>query len=121
MCDKRQLAPAYPPPRQAYNVPRSARNVGYGGSYTGSVAAYARLVYPNTFHAVLASSSVVKFLIGTEAWDRSKYDSAIAIGRSIAEVASVRCQQAVAAGVGALQGPLAWSNSGRVQLAAAAG
>ena len=88
---------------------------------TGSVAAYMRQRYPETFHAVLASSSVVKYLFGSEAWERNKYFSAIAIGRSIAEVGSPRCQQAVAAAFGALQGKLAWSNSGRAQLAAAAG
>lgn len=105
---------------QAYNVPRSAKNVGYGGSYSGNVAAYMRLRYPHTFHAVLASSSVVKFLFGTEAWERNKYFSAISIGNSLAEVGGARCQQAVAAALGALQGPLWRTKEGRAQLATAA-
>lgn len=110
-----------PTPLQAYNVPRSAKNVGYGGSYTGSVAAYMRLRYPQTFHAVLASSSVVKFLFGTEAWERNKFFSAISIGNSIAEVASPSCKNAVAAGLTALRSPAGRTNEGRLQLAAAAG
>ncbi len=105
---------------QAYNVPRSAKNVGYGGSYSGNVAAYMRLRYPHTFHAVLASSSVVKFLFGTEAWERNKYFSAISIGNSLAEVGGARCKQAVAAAFGALQGPLWRTKDGRAQLATAA-
>ena len=109
------------PHPQAYNVPRSAKNVGYGGSYTGSVAAYMRLRYPHTFHAVLASSSVVKFLVGTEAWDRSKDWSSISIGNSIAEVASKTCQQKVAAGLAVLQGPLGQTKEGRALIASAAG
>lgn len=114
--------PRVPPtPLQAYNVPRSAKNVGYGGSYTGSVAAYMRLRYPQTFHAVLASSSVVKFLFGTEAWERTKFFSAISIGNSIAEVASPSCKNAVAAGLTALRSPAGRTNEGRLQLAAAAG
>ena len=102
-------------------MPRSAKNVGYGGSYTGSVAAYMRLRYPHTFHAVLASSSVVKFLVGTEAWDRSKFWSAISVGNSIAEVASKTCQQKVAAGLAALNSPLARTADGRAMLASASG
>ncbi len=102
-------------------MPRSAKNVGYGGSYTGSVAAYMRLRYPHTFHAVLASSSVVKFLVGTEAWDHSKDWSSISIGNSIAEVASKSCQQKVAAGMAVLQGPLGQTKEGRALIASAAG
>ena len=102
-------------------MPLSAKTVGHGGSYGGNLAAGARQLYPHTFHAVLASSSVVKFLVGTEAWERNKYFSAIAIGRSIAEVASPRCQQAVAAAVNVLSSPFSRTVEGRAQLAATAG
>ena len=52
-----------------------AATVCYGGSYGGNLAAYLRLRYPKVFHASLASSAVVKFLMPAAPYQRTKYGS----------------------------------------------
>lgn len=86
----------------------------------GSLAAWARLLHPRTFQASLASSSVVRFMVGTQSFERLKWDSAQAITRSVREVGGEACAARVALGFAALQGRLSWTNDGRAQLAAAA-
>lgn len=102
-------------------MPRSAASVAYGGSYGGSLAAWARLLHPRTYQATLASSSVVRFMVGTESFERLKYETAQAMTRYVREVGGEACAARVALGFAALQGRLAWTNDGRAQLATAAG
>ena len=45
--------------RKLYNLTADNKWVTFGGSYSGELAAWARLKYPNLFHAALASSAPV--------------------------------------------------------------
>ena len=107
-------------PPQAYRVPRTAASVASGGSYGGSLAAWARLLYPTTFQASLASSSVVRFMVGTESYQRLKRDTSDAMTRHLRAVGGAACAARVALGFATLQGRASWTSEGRAQLAAAA-
>ena len=101
-------------------MPHTAATVGYGGSYGGSLAAWARLLYPQTFQAALASSSVVRYMAGGESFQRTRYETWRAVTASVRAVGGAACAARVALGFATLQGRASWSGEGRAQLAAAA-
>ena len=97
---------------QAYGMPRTAATVAHGGSYAGSLAAWARVLHPRTFHASLASSSVVRMMMGSRSYQEIKFDTSNEMSAHVRQLGGAEC--------GVLQGPLQWSHEGRLTLAAAA-
>ncbi|KAI7843438.1 hypothetical protein COHA_002916 [Chlorella ohadii] len=120
--------------RKIHRVPRSAPTVCYGGSYGGNLAAYLRLTYPRQFDAALASSAVVKFLMPSIPFLKTKYDAYKArlaastckfhaainiLTHALRDAAGDECAARVDQAYLAMQGPLAYSAQGRQQLATA--
>ncbi|XP_036598528.1 thymus-specific serine protease [Trichosurus vulpecula] len=77
---------------EIYNISASSPWIGFGGSYAGSLAAWARLKFPHLIWAAVASSAPVQAQL-----DFSSYNQVVS--RSLADPAvggSPKCQRAVA-------------------------
>lgn len=101
-------------------MPRGAFTLAYGGSYAGSLATYARQLYPHLYNGAHASSSVVKMVLPTRAYEAIKPDSYSAMSASLRDAGGETCAlyaKAAFEGLQFLQGSVA----GRLQLGAAVG
>jgi len=78
------------------SLPASTPVVLFGGSYGGCLAAWGRLRYPHLFNAAVASSAPLQKALGIDSYLE-------VVSASIATRGGVRCQQAVRAGMAAVQ------------------
>ncbi|XP_051846829.1 thymus-specific serine protease [Antechinus flavipes] len=98
-----------------YNISASSPWVSFGGSYAGSLAAWARLKFPHLIWAAVASSAPVQAQLDFSSYNRG-------VSRSLADPAvggSPKCQRAVARAFSELDRGLSEGQEARVALRAA--
>ncbi|XP_044527056.1 thymus-specific serine protease [Gracilinanus agilis] len=95
-----------------YNISASSPWIAFGGSYAGSLAAWARLKYPHLIWAAVASSAPVQAQLDFSSYNR-------VVSRSLADPAvggSPKCQRAVAQAFSELDDRLSEGNETRAAL-----
>lgn len=97
-----------------YNLTSANKWVTWGGSYPGMLAGWARIKFPQLFHASVASSAPVKAKV-----DMQGYNNVIASAFAVSDQnvgGSADCSEAIRAGHAEI-GSLLNTSSGRSQLA----